>query len=692
MSLFKRLTGFTALAVAAGLLIAAPAQASGARSAEASRSTRLATAAHKTPPRPGSLQDPNLHFAGRWDTSDPTTYIGNWESPYVATGFTGTSVKATIRDAATVYASIDSGPIATYSAVSGTIDLTPTPLAAGEHSVWFSYRTGELDTCAIWPSPCATFQGFTLDPGARTLAQPAHRKLIEFVGDSITVGALSSKNTVTSYSWLTSEQLGVDHTNIARSGACLVQLSNCFGIGANFGKQTIGGTADWDFDRYQADAVVVNLGTNDAGRGVSGPDFQAAYTALLQQARTKYPHAALFAFETFRQRYLAETQAAVQTLNDAGDANVYYINTEGWLTDADYVDGGHPNDGGHAKIAQKLAPILAPHIGVTLPGTPADRNIQFTGRWDTTDPAAYVANWDGAYLTTRFTGTTVTLNQRNTIDFWASIDGGEDVSFVNVSGPVTITPTPLAPGVHSLRVSYRNVGGSYHGDAVFQGLTLDAGARTVPRTAPPQPAGADHGRQPLIEFVGDSITAGQTSSKTTLTSYSWLVGERLGARHTSIGYGGGCLVAAADGCAGVSQLFFHTGFGADSALWDFDRYTADAVVINLGTNDLTHKVTEAEFQSVYEQFLRDVRGVYPHAEIFVLGTFVGRYLPQTEAAVATVAGAGDKHVTFVNTVGWLPAEGRTDSVHPNDLGHQLIADQLTPIIAAALDRRKGAHS
>jgi lysophospholipase L1-like esterase len=675
MPLLRRLTGVTALAVVAGLLAAPPAHAAGV---DASPTAHPLAAPHP-PPRPGSLQDPHLHFAGRWDTSDPTTYIGNWESPYVETGFTGTTAKATVRDAATVYASIDHGPIATYSAVSGAIDLTPAPLADGEHSVWFSYRTGELDTCAIWPSPCATFQGFTFDPGARTLPLPPRRKLVEFVGDSITVGALSSRNTVTSYSWLTGEQLGVDHTDIARSGACLVQLSNCFGVGQAFDKQTINGSTEWDFSRYDADAVVINLGTNDAGRGVSGPDFQAAYVALLQQARAKYPHAALIAFETFRQRYLAETQAAVQTLADAGDANVFYLNTEGWLTDADYVDGGHPNDGGHAKIAQKLAPYLAAHIGVTVPGSPGDRNIAFTGRWDTTDPAGYVPNWDGAYLTTRFTGTTVTLDQRNTIDFWASIDGGDDVYFANVSGPVSLTPAPLAQGEHTLRVSYRNVAGSYHGDAVFQGLTLDPGARTLPP--------AEHGRKPLIEFVGDSITMGTTSSKTTLTSYGWLVGERLGARHTHLGYGGGCLVAAADGCAGVAQLFFHTGFGADSARWDFDRYTADAVVINLGTNDLSHKVPEDQFQATYEQFLRDVRGVYPHAEIFALGTFAGRYLPQTAAAVTAV---GDRHITFVDTAGWLPAEGRTDSVHPNDLGHRLIADQLTPIVAAALNHRKGA--
>lgn len=75
--------------------------------------------------------------------------------------------------------------------------------------------------------------------------------------------------------------------------------------------------------------------------------------------------AAIFAFETLRKVYVPETQAAVKTLNAAGDPNVYFVNTEGWLTTGDYAaDGGHPNDQGQAKIASRLAPIITKVIGV----------------------------------------------------------------------------------------------------------------------------------------------------------------------------------------------------------------------------------------------------------------------------------------------------------------------------------------
>ncbi|GIE97639.1 hypothetical protein Ari01nite_51040 [Paractinoplanes rishiriensis] len=663
--------------MAAGMLAApVPAEAS---------AHRQGPPAEASPYRPGSLTDPNLRFVGRWDTSDPATYIGNWESPYVEMRFTGTTLKATIRDAATVYASIDDGPVATYSGVSGTIDLTPTPLAGGTHTVWLSYRTGELDTCATWPSPCATFQGFTLDRRARTLRLPPRRKLVEFVGDSITVGALSSKNTVTSYSWLVGKQLGVDHTNIARSGACLVQLSNCFGLDTNFGKQTIGGTTDWDFTRYAADAVVINLGTNDAGRGVSGPDFQAAYVNLLRQARARYPHAALFAFETFRQRFLDETRAAVRTLADAGDDNVHYIDTETWLTAEDYVDGGHPNDAGHARIAQRLAPILAPHLGVALPGSTADRNIDFAGRWDTTNPAAFVPQWAGAYLRTGFTGSRVALEQRGAIDFWYSIDGGPYTKATNVSGRVDLTPTPLTEGRHTLLVSYRIVAGSYTGDAVFQGLSLDAGARTYRLPRPRQ----------STEFIGDSITAGYTATNMSLSAFPWIIGENLGVAHTQIALSGSCLreLSATESirgirCYGLEGRYTKLGFGDGAADWDFRRYRPDVVVVNIGTNDVGHGVKSADFLVAYEKLLLTVRQRNPHAEILALRIFKGWWAAETEQAVQARREAGDRRVSFVDTTGWWdPATMTNDGTHPNDHGHRVLADYLQPYVAAALERR-----
>jgi len=306
----------------------------------------------------GSPVDPNIAYVGRWDTTTSTAYVPQWTGAYLLTRFTGTTVRLTQRNAVNIYASIDGGADAFYAGVRGTVNLTPTPLAAGTHSLRVSYRSGDV-----------VFQGLTLDAGAHTVAPPAQAKLIEFVGDSITAGYLDSKLALSAYGWVLGEMLGVRHTQIARAGYCLVAATGCVGQASQFFDLGSTGTTAWNFAKYQASAVVINLGTNDIGHGVGSATFQSSYTTFLQAIRAKYPGAAIFAMETFKQRYVAETKAAVAARNAAGDANVYFVNTEGWLTvNVDYADGdGHPNDAGHVKVAQHLAPIIAPKIGVPTP-------------------------------------------------------------------------------------------------------------------------------------------------------------------------------------------------------------------------------------------------------------------------------------------------------------------------------------
>jgi lysophospholipase L1-like esterase len=103
--------------------------------------------------------------------------------------------------------------------------------------------------------------------------------------------------------------------------------------------------------------VVINLGTNDVGHSVTGAQFQSAYVTLIQRARQKYPNATILALQTFRKRFIPETQAAVRTVNDP---KVRFVDTTGWIVEAsDTTDNVHPNDQGHRKIADRLAPILS---------------------------------------------------------------------------------------------------------------------------------------------------------------------------------------------------------------------------------------------------------------------------------------------------------------------------------------------
>ncbi|MGW7615443.1 GDSL-type esterase/lipase family protein [Streptomyces antimycoticus] len=298
-------------------------------------------------------------------------------------------------------------------------------------------------------------------------------------------------------------------------------------------------------------------------------------------------------------------------------------------------------------------------------GSVTDPNIAYTGRWDLGSATAAVPNWTGGYLQTAFTGTTVKIKAREAVNFYAGVDGGADVFYAGVRGTVNLTPTPLPQGNHTLRVSYRS------GDTVFQGLVLDSGATTF---TPPTP-------KKLIEFVGDSITVGTTTSQNARTAYGWLIGERLGADHTQIAQGGAALVDTADDRMSLEQQFTKLNPNAATPDWDFSRYQAHAVVINLGTNDVGRGVSSAQFQASYTSLLRKVRTAYPNAWIFALRTFSGRFGTETKAAVTAF---GDARSSSIDTTGWLAPDDLSDSVHPNDKGHRTITGRLAPVISAKL--------
>ncbi|HEY9106315.1 MAG TPA: GDSL-type esterase/lipase family protein, partial [Roseateles sp.] len=365
----------------------------------------------------GDLTDANINYVGRWDKSNGATFRSYWTGAYVSTKFTGTTVKVKLAEKTAFMAIIDG--VATNWDEVGTINLTPTPLKNGTHTLKIVIKKENVEM---------PFQGLVLDAGASTV-KPDTLPLVEFIGDSITFGQGTTDLAVSDYAWITGERMGAEHTQIAYPGITLVDgyhysWNNFPGMESLYFKLwqanrcpdvACTGNPAWNFANYTAKLVVINLGTNDGNNSVPSATYQSRYAGFLQNIRAKYPNADIFALRPFGGHYQTETQAAVNARISAGDNKLHYIDTTDWLTyPADYVDGAHPNDGGHVKASNRLLPILLPYLGkVTLNDTKF--NYDTTGNWPSgSQSGAYLDDnhWSSvtnAYYQVPFTGTQVKL-------------------------------------------------------------------------------------------------------------------------------------------------------------------------------------------------------------------------------------------------------------------------------------------
>lgn len=107
------------------------------------------------------------------------------------------------------------------------------------------------------------------------------------------------------------------------------------------------------------EAAVINLGTNDASRGVAGSVFQTSMTNFLGLSLLRFPRSRkIFVLTPFNGSYRAEILAAAAAV---ADDRILPIDTSNWAG-ITYADGLHPDAQGHTTIANYLGPALAANL------------------------------------------------------------------------------------------------------------------------------------------------------------------------------------------------------------------------------------------------------------------------------------------------------------------------------------------
>ncbi len=211
-----------------------------------------------------------------------------------------------------------------------------------------------------------------------------------------------------------------------------------------------------------------------------------------------------------------------------------------------------------------------------------------------------------------------------------------------------------------------------------------------------------------IEFVGDSITCGYgvddedkehhfaTSTEDVTKAYAYKTAEALDADYSMVSISGyGIISGYSDGKKKVSsqtipQYYEKMGFcygpykeqRPNQVDWDFSQYTPDMVVINLGTNDDSYTLNDAEKQQEYcdeyVEFLKTVRKDNPDSIILcTLGIMGDRLFPTIEKAVAAYTEqTDDKNIYTMKFDPQDPNDGYAADWHPTQTTHEKASAKL----------------
>ncbi len=314
----------------------------------------------------------NIHFLGRFDTSDAKGPRFAYPGSAIMATFSGTALDVTLTDQNENYfaVSIDGQPPTTLHTTSATTSYSlATNLAAGSHTVVLVKRT-------------ESFQGIVQFGGFSSPLVPTpfpFARRIEMIGDSITCGygdtgvgpncGFTPDTEDENQAWgeVAGAQVNAMHTSIAYSGKGLYRNNDGSTTDLmptvwtrTFADDT---SSVWDFSKYVPDVVVINLGTNDFAKGDPGSAFTTAYVAFIKTLRGKYPNAHIVGVVG---PMLGGTQAGTYVQNaitQSADANTSYLE----LPTQDGSDGYgcdyHPSVARQAKMGALLAAHLQQKLG-----------------------------------------------------------------------------------------------------------------------------------------------------------------------------------------------------------------------------------------------------------------------------------------------------------------------------------------
>lgn len=325
----------------------------------------------------------------------------------------------------------------------------------------------------------------------------------------------------------------------------------------------------------------------------------------------------------------------------------------------------------------------------------SNKNFNYFGRFNFSNPAIPKVWAAGAYITANFSGSYCEIVVNDEIRYGSH----HNYIYINIDDTL-FKRVRLEEFENRIKIS-DNLGNTEHtitickdtegqiGYLEFVGMFCDKLLKPTPKS------------KIKIEFIGNSITSGASmysdeiecgtrdwhDQHNAYNTYGAMLARELNAQYRLSSKSGiGLIKSCCDIEFRMPEVYKTFMFEPDSVLYNVESYQPDIVSICLGQNDGIQDSTQ--FCNAYVKFIETLRGYYPKAKIICLTSPMGdenltRVLKSyIEGVILELNGKGEKKVykyIFKNSY-----NGGCD-FHPNVEEHKLIAEELKPIFTELLN-------
>ena len=276
---------------------------------------------------------------------------------------------------------------------------------------------------------------------------------------------------------------------------------------------------------------------------------------------------------------------------------------------------------------------------------PADERILYTGRWYQADPSAPWCSWQGCSIIANFRGTSISARFQAVADdkdriFVIIDDDKSSARTIALTGGTAdyLLAAGLSDATHKVEIVKKSNAGKDH-IITFHGLSIAGSDLTSP------PA------RPLLklEFYGDSNLAGHSVEheqnkgemkyRDSYYCFAGIASRMLDAEYHNISKGG-------ERIQDVMTNIWDKYYPNSSETWDFSRNRPDAVIVNLGANDVGEP--KDSIVKAYHKFLNALRDIHPDAHIVVMNAYGWSYDEPANYTREVVAARNDSNMSCLH--------------------------------------------